>query len=697
MGSGAGAAEVTDRPPRPAYSRRRASLPAPQVELAADELEDDRDPFGWIGETIADKYTVESVVGEGGFGVVYRAKHKGLAELVAIKCLKVPEGVSENQKKAFLETFLAEGRILHQLSRATADVVQVLDVGEATSPDGKWTPYMVLEWVDGASLADLIEDRIENDKGGYALAEAVKLLTPAARALAVAHQQGVAHRDIKPTNLLLAVVGGRSTLKIVDFGIAKALAGPQMAALRRRDSTHPHSDFATTTPDGDDVDPFTPRYGAPEQFSKKYGTTGPWTDVFALALVLVESCIAAHALEGDEPGQYYVASADLLHRPTLRAKGVTTSDEVEQVLLRALAVDPKRRYQNAGEFWDALVAVIPEVGETTRSVKPPPSVDAHGIVAEAERRKESQRQRALIGRVGLGLALLASAAACVFLWLGPSSDPNADARTAGSASGSARLSASSLPMFAIDAAAKIPDAPDGMVYVAPATFTMGSDQNDANETPAHKVTISKGFFLDKTEVRAGEYAVCVRDGGCTKNHLKIGEKEIFSGCNQGDVLETSRHPVNCIDQDQAAQYCKSVGKRLPTEAEWELAARGTDGRTYPWGNAKPTTCWMAIVGGVSGACARKGTWEVGTTADGRSPVGAFDMAGNVWEWVGDGYEMYPKSDVTDPFVPPTGSRGVLRGGSWDYSVSAARTTSRLPLSRTSAQISTGFRCAKDLP
>lgn len=675
---------MTVRPPRPEE----------EIELHETELEDDHDPFGWVGETIADKYVVESIIGEGGFGVVYRAKHKGLAELVAIKCLKVPENVSEENKKAFLETFLAEGRLLHKISRATADVVQALDVGEATSPDGVWTPYMVLEWVDGASLADLIEDRIKNDKGGYPLVEAVKLLTPAARALAVAHQQGVAHRDIKPSNLLLAEVGGRSTLKIVDFGIAKALAGPQMAAARRRGIPHPHAEFATTTPDGDDVDPFTPRYGAPEQFSKKYGTTGPWTDVFALALVLVETCIAAHALEGDEPGQFYVASADLLHRPSLRTKGVTVTDEVEQVMLRALAVDPKRRYPTAGEFWDALTAALPDAGAITQSVKPPPSVDAHGIVAEAERRKETQRKRAILTRIGLGLAVVASAAACAFLWFGASADPNAGSAGLASTTASPSASIAALPMFVEDAGPKIPDAPDGMVYVAPATFTMGSDQNDANERPPHKVTISKGFFIDKTEVRAGEYAICVRDGACTKNHLKIGDKESINGCNQGDDLATSRHPVSCIDQDQAIAYCKSVGKRLPTEAEWELAARGTDGRIYPWGNAKPTTCWMAIVGGVSGACARKGTWEVGTTADGRSPVGAYDMAGNVWEWVGDGYETYPKSDVTDPFVPATGSRGVLRGGSWDYSMNAARTTSRLPLMRSVAQISTGFRCAK---
>src|SRR5690242_7613822 len=102
MGSGAGAAEVTDRSHSGRATGTRAERPSEQVELAADELEDDHDPFGWVGETIADKYKVESVVGEGGFGVVYRAKHKGLAELVAIKCLKVPEGVSADQKKAFL-------------------------------------------------------------------------------------------------------------------------------------------------------------------------------------------------------------------------------------------------------------------------------------------------------------------------------------------------------------------------------------------------------------------------------------------------------------------------------------------------------------------------------------------------------------------------------------------------------------------
>ncbi|MEO8876445.1 MAG: bifunctional serine/threonine-protein kinase/formylglycine-generating enzyme family protein [Polyangiaceae bacterium] len=668
------------------------------VELEAGELEDDHDPFGWIGATIAGKYTVESVVGEGGFGVVYRGHHRGLAEAVAIKCLKVPEQISGAARAAFLETFLAEGRILHQISRATADVVQALDVGEATSPEGHWTPYIVLEWVDGASLGEIIQDRIDRNIGGFGLKNAIKLLEPAARALAVAHEQGVAHRDIKPSNLLLAEVGGRSTLKVVDFGIAKALAAPQMAMFRKRGShPAPHSAFETQTPNGDDVDPFTPRYGAPEQFSRKYGTTGPWTDVFALALVLVETITAKPAFEGEEPGEFYVQSADLLNRPTPRKRGESVPDAVEMVFLRALAVDPKRRYPTAGEFWDALIAASPEL-ENMKSVRPPPSVDAHGFMAAAEKKQKTDKTRLRAMWIGLALAVAASIVACIFLWMGAPADPNADERAMPSLSATSKPAPTDSVTAADIDAAKTPEPPSGMVYVPAATFTMGSDQNDANEKPAHRVTISKAYFIDKTEVRAADYATCVAVNECSKNRLRSPDaKDTTQGCNLGDDLGTARHPVNCIDQEQAAAYCKYSGKRLPTEAEWELAARGTDGRMYPWGNAKPTTCWMAIVGGVSGACARKGTWEVGSTADGRSPVGAYDMSGNVWEWVADGYEAYPTSDVTDPLVPATGLRAVLRGGSWDYSIGAARTTSRLVLSRGVAQISTGFRCAKDTP
>jgi formylglycine-generating enzyme required for sulfatase activity len=157
----------------------------------------------------------------------------------------------------------------------------------------------------------------------------------------------------------------------------------------------------------------------------------------------------------------------------------------------------------------------------------------------------------------------------------------------------------------------------------------------------------------------------------------------------------ARQPVNCVSQEQASAYCRFVGKRLPTEAEWEFAARGPKLQAYPWGDDAPTSCRQAIVGGLEGPCGkRRGTYDVGTTIDGASSFGALDMAGNVWEWVADGFESYPKEDAVDPFVPPRGGKGIVRGGSWDYSPAGAKSTTRLPIDRTTVLPNVGFRCAR---
>jgi formylglycine-generating enzyme required for sulfatase activity len=206
--------------------------------------------------------------------------------------------------------------------------------------------------------------------------------------------------------------------------------------------------------------------------------------------------------------------------------------------------------------------------------------------------------------------------------------------------------------------------------------------------------------MDRTEVRADAYAACVAEKKCARNNVHTAEMvETAYGCNSDKDKPT--HPANCIDRSQAEKYCAFANKRLPTEAEWEYAARGTDSREFPWGNAPPTTCTMAILSGVTGACAdRKGTWEIGTTADGKSAFGALDMAGNVWEWVADGYDTYPSAGdagvITDPKIPmPPYGRGILRGGSWDYYVTSAKVTYRLPFHVTSATVGIGLRCARD--
>ncbi|HRI70966.1 MAG TPA: protein kinase, partial [Polyangium sp.] len=158
------------------------------------------DPFGWVGQTIDGKFRVEAVVGEGGFGVVYRAQHLGLGEPVAVKCLKIPLSLPPADRERFHQSFLEEGRILRRLSRSTAAVVQALDVGAAVAPNGAWTPYLVLEWLRGESLEDHLAKRREQGRAKMSLADAVELLEPAAMAIAAAHDEGIAHRDIQPAN-----------------------------------------------------------------------------------------------------------------------------------------------------------------------------------------------------------------------------------------------------------------------------------------------------------------------------------------------------------------------------------------------------------------------------------------------------------------------------------------------------------------
>ncbi len=303
-----------------------------------------KDPFGWVGATLDEKYRIDELIGEGGFSVVYRAHHLGFSEHVAVKFLRVPETLEGKQRARFFESFMEEGRLFHRLSRATTSIVQALDVGAADSPNGLWTPYLVLEWLEGKSLEHDLEERAKASLGGRPLSEAIELLDPVARALRLAHDQGIAHRDVKPANLFLTDVGGQTTMKVLDFGIAKVL-----------DEAKGTSNVFEST--GNHLQAFTAPYGAPEQFSRRYGATGPWTDVFALALVFIEVVSGKRALEGTDVAELFVASADPNYRPTLKALGYPDAPEaLDEVLLRALAIDPKARQRSVRDFWNEVLA-----------------------------------------------------------------------------------------------------------------------------------------------------------------------------------------------------------------------------------------------------------------------------------------------------------------------------------------------------
>ncbi|WP_438036296.1 protein kinase domain-containing protein [Sorangium sp. So ce204] len=297
------------------------------------------DPFGWVGSIIDGQFAVEALAGEGAFGVVYRARHLGFDSPVAVKCLKIPAGLSPDQQDGFLAKFREEARLLHQLSRRTMGIVQALDIGAAAAPKGPWTPYIVMEWLEGETLEQDLKRRSAEKLPPRSLGEAIRLLAPVASALAVAHDENVSHRDVKPANLFL--LGDR--MKVLDFGLAKVFS-----------ETPTFAEALVQT--GRTFRAFTPQYGAPEQFSPRFGATGPWTDVYAMALILVEVASGQPALSGSDVIQLFVASSDEAIRPSFRARGVNANADVEAVLGRALAINPSQRFHNLGEMWAALEA-----------------------------------------------------------------------------------------------------------------------------------------------------------------------------------------------------------------------------------------------------------------------------------------------------------------------------------------------------
>jgi formylglycine-generating enzyme required for sulfatase activity/serine/threonine protein kinase len=725
------------------------------------------DPLALVGTTVSEKYEIERVVGEGGFAVVYRATHKVWNRAVAIKVFRTMGDLPPERREQLVKMFIQEGALLAELSERSAAICQARDVGMLRTRDGREMPYMVLEWLEGRSLEQVLDDEKAARLPPRTPAETLHILEPAALALALAHKKGIAHRDVKPANLF--VIGdprGEYTVKILDFGIAKVVQDLQRAA----------GSFAQTQ---GVVSSFTPAYGAPEQFSRTHGATGPWTDVFALALIFTELMTNEAPLRGDDLTQLAFCSMDPKRRPTPRAYGYEISDALEAALRRALAVAPDERFRSTGEFWDALrsalamepmrafagtdssritsssnpalTALAPpdsNAAVQNRPSNPPaPYVQDRQSVPQAPPYVNPNATAPLGGgnhtnrtmpapgpiafpampvRATSSAGLFAGLGAAAVLMVGVLGAGVYYVATRGKSTTSPPTVASADSSSATPAVPVIPPpptCPSGMTLITGGKFFMGSDdkKDEENERPAHQVTLAS-YCIDTTEVTVAQYKQCSDKGECKRAPrendwpgITARERKIYDPlCNIRDVDDRGNYPINCVDWELADAFCKAKGGRLPTEAEWEFATRGSDGRKYPWGDEPPTD------GSRLNACGKEclawgkknnedvsamysaddgfqTTAPVGSFPKGASPFGLEDVVGNVWEWAGDWYAPYAAGASENPKGSASGSERVLRGGAWNGSdPSWVRPTYRFKSAPGLRSHGIGFRCAKEL-
>src|SRR6476661_3210592 len=224
-----------------------------------------------------------------------------------------------------------------------------------------------------------------------------------------------------------------------------------------------------------------------------------------------------------------------------------------------------------------------------------------------------------------------------------------------------------------------------MALIPVGEFTMGSDKGDDDEQPIHKVFLDS-FYIDKFEVTNGRFAKFVE---------AIQSEPPWGFADKETPVIRPDQPVRWVNWMDAIGYCLWVGKRLPTEAEWEKAARGSDGRVYPWGNDAPTPA-HAVFGLKEGSDTVS---AIGNRDKGKSPYGVHDLAGNLYEWTTDWYdeEFYSKNPAINPKGPLEGTAKVQRGGSYINGAYRLRSSFRTKGDPTEHDPNVGFRCAQDIP
>ena len=655
------------------------------------------------------RYRIIEPLGQGGMAVVYRAFDTRLECDVAVKFIRMEQLPPVEVEKA-LKRFEREAKEVARLTHP--NIVKVTDYGEYHG-----TPYLVMPYLSGGSLKELAGKPMPYE-------QAARLLAPVGRALEYAHEKNLIHRDIKPGNILLT---DRGQPLVADFGIAKIL-----------DVESGHTLTSTNVAVG------TPDYMAPEQW---FNQVSAQSDIYSLGVVFYEMVTGRRPYTADTPAAIFLKqSNDPLPRPRSFVDGLP--EEVEKVLYKALAKKPEERYASMGEFASALEGLAGlvksdqpsqqevfkkgEIGSVIpASPQPIPgrsTPTGSGILPVSLPLKTSSAKPSINGWIWVAIGtivavgLVALVGIFALIGWGVSKYPANPAATQ-NLKGLAVLpsTVTPAPPIAVVLSTSTPsieftktETPaatatsvqtptpslgigsrqissyDGMVmvYVPAGEFLMGSDktkdsQAEADELPQHTVYLD-AYWIDQTNVTNAMYAECVTAKKCTLNSQgSFTRTDYFSNKNYAD------YPAINISWFDAHNYCEWAGRRLPGEAEWEKAARGTNGNIYPWGNS--IDCTKANYPG----CSKGDTVAENFYPAGASPYGALDMGGNVWEWVEDWYSdtYYQKSPSKNPTGPSTGTSRVLRAGSWYGNVWYVRTANRFSDLPNDIYYSFGFRCA----
>jgi len=661
------------------------------------------------GQRIGGDFEIIRELGAGGMGSVYLARQLSTD---AVRALKVMRPRFQRDAE-FVRRFTLEARASARIKSGHVIEVIAAGVDEALK-----MPWLAMEYLEGMTLNQALRRF-----GVPGAADARVMLDQLFHAIGGGHDARIVHRDLKPENVLLARASSPNqpfTVKVLDFGIAKWLSESEASATASL---------------------WTPLWGAPEQ-SSPGSSVGPQADVWALGLIvfwLLTGESFWHAERG-LPAILKEIVVDPLPPASLRAAALGCTRPLPQAFddwfARSVAREPSQRFSHAREAAGALfelnlpwAANAPEWRidaalefAATHAIGAPPSLDSTDE-ASAFRWTEAARD------TGTGASALLSTESALPVSStvplpaptvpgGPAPGPLLRSPRPG-LGGRSRVLAALLLVGGAFATAlvwrlgpastrvallpgrstAVAEPPAGMRLVPPGSFLAGPWQNDvdgvlgaASRTAPVTLTAQRPLFIDTLEVDVSSYQACVRAGVCSK--AEASDLALAALCNASHP-DREHHPVNCVSRAQAQRYCAWLGKRLPSEAEWEHAARGSDGRLYPWGNDAPKSCEIAVV---SPLCDRTPlpTRSAGSrVARSLSPFGVADLAGNVWEWVEDSWSREPAGDGPATLAPGAGDTGfgVLRGGSWDHGLERATATARLRALASETDVGFGFRCA----